>query len=57
MVSNGSSNVDVTDQVEFKGIPTGEKWEVRDGRSGRKYWIKDETRKLRHNWKIGFGLS
>ena len=44
-VGTVSSDADVTDQVEFLGLPTFDKWDVRDGRSGRKYLIKDETRK------------
>ena len=44
-VSTGSSDVDVTAQVEFPGLPNFEKWDVRDGISRRKYWIKDETLK------------
>ena len=39
-ISTGSSDVYVTVQVEFPGLPTFVKWDVRDGRSGRKYWIK-----------------
>ena len=44
-VSTSYSDVDVTDQVEFRGLPTFDKLDVQDGISGRKYWIKDETRK------------
>ena len=40
-VSTSSSDVDVTSQVELTGMKTFEKQDVRDGRSGRKYWIKD----------------
>ena len=52
-VSTGYSNVDVTYQVEFPGIPTFEKWDIHDGRSGRKYWAEDETHKIEaqlENW-------
>ena len=42
-VSSGSSNVDITAQVELPSLPNFKKWDVRDGISGRKYWTKDET--------------
>ena len=51
--STGSSKVYVTAQVELSGMKTFEKWDVRNGISGRKYWIKDETRKTEiqfDNW-------
>ena len=41
---NGSFYVDVTDQVGFPGLPTFDKWDVRDGRSGGKYLIKFHKR-------------
>ena len=44
-VGTGSSDVDVTAQVEFLGLPTFEKWDVLAGISGREYCIKDETHK------------
>ena len=40
-----TSDVDVTAQIELLGLPIFEKWYICDGTSGRKYWIKDETRK------------
>ena len=52
-VSTGSSNIDVKAQVELPDLTTFEKWDVRDGISGRKYCIKDETRKTEaqlENW-------
>ena len=52
-VSTGYYDVDITAQVELRGLPTLEKWDVCDGRSGRKYWIKDEARKIEaqlDNW-------
>ena len=44
-VSTGSSDVDVTAQVELPGLPTFDIWDVGYGRYEQIYWVKDETRK------------
>ena len=52
-VITGSFDVDVIAQVILPGLSTFQKQDVRDGRSGRKYWIKDESRKTKaqlKNW-------
>ena len=52
-VSTGSTDADVTAQVEFPGLTILEKWDVRNERSGRKYCIKYETHKTEvqlDNW-------
>ena len=56
-VSTGSSDAYVTVEFELPSLPTFQKWDVHIGIPGRKYCIKDELVRLRHNWKILFGIS
>ena len=43
--SSKSNELDLTAQAELPGMPTFAKWDNRDGRNGRRYWIREETRK------------
>jgi hypothetical protein len=42
--SGGNTNIDVDAQTGLPGLPTVDKWDKRDGSTGRKYWIKREAR-------------
>ena len=46
--STSSDNQDLTAQKELPGLPTFKKWDGLDGRTGRRYWIREEGRKTRH---------
>ena len=50
--SSGYYDLYVTAQGWLTGLPTLDKWDVHDGRSGWKYWIKDETRKAEAQLKF-----
>ena len=39
-----TSTADMDAQQELPGLPTYKTWDRRDGRSGRRFWIKKETR-------------
>ena len=52
--NNSSSSTSVNDthdlvaQRELPGLPNFNKWDGLDGRTGRRYWIREEGRKTRH---------
>ena len=51
--SSGSSSSAITThdlvaQRELPGLPNFSKWDGLDGRTGRRYWIREEGRKTRH---------
>ena len=43
--SSTSSDLDLTSQAELPGLPSFSKWDNRDGRNGRRFWMREETRK------------
>jgi hypothetical protein len=44
-IGRATSEVEIMSQAELPGLPTFSKWDARDGRNGRRFWIRDETRK------------
>lgn len=43
--TSGTGDADVDAQQELPGLTSFAKWDNRDGRTGRRFWIRDETRK------------
>ena len=43
--TSNNDDYESTIQSELPGLPTFEKWDNRDGRHGRRFWIREETRK------------
>jgi hypothetical protein len=43
--TSGTSDCDIAAQQELPGLTSFNKWDNRDGRTGRCFWIRDETRK------------
>ena len=44
-IGRSTSEVEMVSQAELPGLPSFSKWDARDGRNGRRFWIRDETRK------------
>ena len=40
-----NNKLEIFAQAELPGLPTFKKWDNRDGRNGRRFWIRDESRK------------
>ena len=43
--SSNNDDYELTSQAELPGLPSYAKWDNRDGRHGRRFWIREETRK------------
>ena len=44
-IGRSTSEAEMVSQAELPGLPSFSKWDARDGRNGRRFWIRDETRK------------
>ena len=43
--SKTNDKLELVSQAELPGMPTFAKWDNRDGSNGRRFWIREETRK------------